>query len=175
LGTYAGERPRVHVSARAQVRPGRTGSRPGGGVCGQVIGGTDMVTAQRRRHAHGKGQRWADGERGSAHDEGLCSHDSWPKKGRALARRRVLSVWVPAANRSSATHVEQRNDTTARQRSTRGDDGSGTCMRPARLDGRLSSDGGSARRRDVGQRATYKQRAHMAQSSLGLKAGSTTR
>jgi hypothetical protein len=28
-----------------------------------------------------------DGEHGSAHDEGLCSHDSWPKKGRALARR----------------------------------------------------------------------------------------
>jgi hypothetical protein len=39
----------------------------------------------------------------------------------------VLSVWVQAANRSSATHVEQRNDTTARQRSARGDDGSSTC------------------------------------------------
>jgi hypothetical protein len=45
------------------------------------------------------------------------------------------------------THVEQRNDTTARQRSTLGDDGRGTCKRPARLDGRLSGDGGSARRR----------------------------
>jgi hypothetical protein len=32
-----------------------------------------------------------DGKRGSAHDEGLCSHDSWPKKGKALARWRVLS------------------------------------------------------------------------------------
>jgi hypothetical protein len=84
-------------------------------------------------------------------------------------------VWVPAANRSSATHVKQRNDSTARQRSARGDDSSGTCKRPARLDGRLSSDGGSARRRGAGQRATYKQRAQMARSSLGSKAGSTTR
>jgi hypothetical protein len=65
--------------------------------------------------------------------------------------------------------------TTARQRSARSDDGSGTCKRPARLDGRLSSDGGSARRCGAGQRVTYKQRAHMARSSLGSKAGSTTR
>jgi hypothetical protein len=60
----------------------------------------------------------------------------------------ALSVWVPAANRSSATHVEPRNDTTARQRSARGDDGSGTCKRPARLDDRLSSDDESARWRE---------------------------
>jgi hypothetical protein len=72
LGTYTGERPRVRVSARAQVWPVRTGSRPGGGVCRQVIGGAAMVTAQRRRHALGKG---------------LCSHDSRPKKGKALALR----------------------------------------------------------------------------------------
>jgi hypothetical protein len=70
---------------------------------------------------------------------------------------------------------EQRYDTIARQGSARGDDGSGTYKRPARLDGRLSSDGGSAQRRGAGQRATYKQRAHMARSSLGSKAGSTTR
>jgi hypothetical protein len=57
-------------------------------------------------------------------------------------------LWVPAANRSSVTHVEQRNDTTAWQWSARGDDGSGTCKRPARLDGRLSSDGRSVRRRE---------------------------
>jgi hypothetical protein len=70
---------------------------------------------------------------------------------------------------------KQRNDTTARQGSARGDDSSGTCKRPARLDGRLSSDGGSVWRHGAGQRATYKQRAHMARSSLGSKAGSTTR
>jgi hypothetical protein len=45
---------------------------------------------------------------------------------------------------------KQRNDTTARQGSARGDDGSVTCKRLARLDGRLSSDGGSARRRGAG-------------------------
>jgi hypothetical protein len=32
-----------------------------------------------------------DGKRGGAHDGGLCSHDSWPKRGKALARWRVLS------------------------------------------------------------------------------------
>jgi hypothetical protein len=34
-----------------------------------------------------KGHKQGDGKRGSAHDEGLCSHDTWPKKGRAFARR----------------------------------------------------------------------------------------
>jgi hypothetical protein len=34
-----------------------------------------------------KGQKQGDGKRGSAHDEGLCSPDCWPKKGRAFARR----------------------------------------------------------------------------------------
>jgi hypothetical protein len=37
------------------------------------------------------GQRQVDGKRGSAHDGGLCSHESWPKKGKALARWHVLS------------------------------------------------------------------------------------
>jgi hypothetical protein len=34
-----------------------------------------------------KVQKQGDGKRGSAHEEGLCSPDSWPKKGRAFARR----------------------------------------------------------------------------------------
>jgi hypothetical protein len=91
------------------------------------------------------------------------------------AERRRAVVWVPTASRNSATHVEQRNDTTTSQRSARSDDGSGTCKRPARLDGRLSSDGGSARWHGAGQRATAKQRAHKARPSLGSKVGSTTR
>jgi hypothetical protein len=106
----------------------------------------------------------------------VCAHTTpGQRKARPWLDGGVLSLWVPAANRSSATHVEQRNDTTAWQRSARGDDGSGTCKRPARLDGRLSSDGRSARRRGAGQRATYKQRAHKARSSLSSKVGSTTR
>jgi hypothetical protein len=56
-------------------------------VCGQNVGSTAMVMAQRRRHAHGKGQRRVDGKQGSVHDEGLSSHDSRPKKGKALAQR----------------------------------------------------------------------------------------
>jgi hypothetical protein len=39
------------------------------------------------------GQRRVDGKQGSAHDEGLCSHDSWPKKGKALALE-YARVWV---------------------------------------------------------------------------------
>jgi hypothetical protein len=91
LGINTGERPRGRMSARAQVRPGRIGPRPGGGVCGQNVGGIDMAMAQRRRHAYGKGRRRVDGKRGSMHDEGLSSHDSRPKKGKALVRWRVLS------------------------------------------------------------------------------------
>jgi hypothetical protein len=70
--SYAGEQPRVCMSARAQVRPGRTGPRPGGGVCGKNVGGAAVAMAQHRQHVH---------------DKGLCSHDSRPKKGRAFARR----------------------------------------------------------------------------------------
>jgi hypothetical protein len=120
-----------------------------------------VAMAQRRQHVH---------------DKGLCSHDSRPKKGRAFARRwHAQCVGADGEPELGVRSSEQRYDTIARQRSARGDDGSGTCKRPARLDGRLSSDGRSARRRCAGQRATHKQRAHMARSSLGSKAGSTTR
>jgi hypothetical protein len=79
----------------------------------------------------------------------VCAHTTpGQRKARPWLDGGVLSLWVPAANRSSATHVEQRNDTIAWKRSAHGDDDSGTCKRLARLDGRLSSDGGSARRRE---------------------------
>jgi hypothetical protein len=127
--------------------------------------------AKRRRHCCGDGTTPTTCAR-----QRVCAHTTpGQRKARPWLDGGVLSVRVPTANRSSVTHVEQRNDTTARQRSARGDDDSGTCKRPARLDGRLSSDGGSARRRGAGQRATCKQRAHKARSSLGSKAGSTTR
>jgi hypothetical protein len=87
-----------------------------------------MAMAQRRQHVHDKGHKQGGGKRGSAHDKGLCSPDSWPKKDRAFARRwcaqRVGADGEPElAVRSS----EQRYDTIARLGSARGDDGSGTC------------------------------------------------
>jgi hypothetical protein len=81
-----------------------------------------VAMAQHRRHALGKGQRQGDGKRGSVHDEGLCSHDSRPKKAGPWLDGACSAEWVSAANRSSATH-----DTTARQRSARDNDGSDTC------------------------------------------------
>jgi hypothetical protein len=127
------------VCARAQVRLGRTGPWPGGGVCGQNIGGTAVAMAQRRQHAH---------------DKGLFSHDSWPKKGKALARR-----WC--AQRVGAGGKPELGDT-RRYKGTAQSQGKGVraamtaaapAKRPARLDGRLSSDGGSMQRRGAGQRS----------------------
>jgi hypothetical protein len=84
--------------------------------------------AQRQQHVHNKGHKQGDGERGSAHNKGLCSPDSWPKKGRTFARRwcaqRVGADGEPELGVRSS---EQRYDTIARQGSARGDDGSGTC------------------------------------------------
>jgi hypothetical protein len=77
--------------------------------------------AQRRRYALGKGQRWVDGERGSVHDESLCSHDPWPKKGRALARRRVLSR-VGAGGKPKlvdARRTKERHNCKAKERARR--------------------------------------------------------
>jgi hypothetical protein len=113
LGTYAGERPRVCVSARARVRPGRTGPRPGGGVCGQHVGGTAVAVAQCRQHVH---------------DKGWCSHDPRPKKGRAFARRwRAQCVGNDGESELGVRSSGQGYDTIAGQGSARGDDGSGTC------------------------------------------------
>jgi hypothetical protein len=85
--------------------------------------------AQRQQHVHNQGHKQGDGERGSAHDKGLCSPDSWPKKDRAFARRWhaqcVGADGEPELGVRSSD--EQRYDTIARQGSARGDDGSGTC------------------------------------------------
>jgi hypothetical protein len=111
--------------------------------------------AKRRRHSRGDGttlttcaRQW-DRDRWTASGEvrttEVCAHTTpGLREARLWLDGACSAVWLPVANRSSATRVEQRNNTTARQRSARGDDGSGTCKRPARLDGRLSSDGGSA-------------------------------
>jgi hypothetical protein len=128
VGTYAGERPRVCMSAHAQVWPGRTGPRSGVGVCGQKVGGTAVAMAQRQQHVHDKGHKQGDGKRGSAHHKGLCSPDSWPKKGRAFTRRWcVQRVGIDGEPEPGVRSSGQRYDTIARQGSARGDDGSGTC------------------------------------------------
>jgi hypothetical protein len=121
-----------------------------------------------------KGQKQGDGKRGSAHDKGLCSPDSWPKKGRAFARR-WCAQRVGADSEPDSVCARRNKGTTrlqgkgARAAMT----AAAPAKRPARLDGRLSSDGGSARWRE--RAAGNIQRAHKARSSLGSKAGSTTR
>jgi hypothetical protein len=88
----------------------------------------------------------------------------------------VLSVWVPTASRNSACARRNKGTTPLQGKGAHAaTTAAAPVKRPARLDGRLSSDGGSARRRGAGQRSTNKQRAHKARSSLGSKAGSTAR
>jgi hypothetical protein len=96
------------------------------------------VRAKRRQHNRGDGttpttwaQQW-DKDRwtvsGGVCTTRVCAHTTpGQRKARPWLDGACSAVWVPAANRSSVTHVEQRNDTTARQGSARGDDGSGTC------------------------------------------------
>jgi hypothetical protein len=132
--------------------------------------------AQRQQHVHNQGHKQGDGERGSAHNKGLCSPDSWPQKGRAFTRRwRAQCVGVDGEPelgvRSSGQGTTRLQGKGARAATT----AAAPAKRPARLDGRLSSDGRSARRRDAGQRSSHNQRAHKARSSLGSTAGSTTR
>jgi hypothetical protein len=84
--------------------------------------------AQRQQHVHNKVHKQGDGEWGSAHDKGLCSPDSWPKKGRAFARRwRAQCVGADGEPEPGVRSSGQGYDTIAGQGSARGDDGSGTC------------------------------------------------
>jgi hypothetical protein len=83
--------------------------------------------AQRRQHVHDKGYKQGDGKRGNAHDKGLCSPDSWPKKGRAFTRRwRAQCVGADGEPELGVRSSGQRYGTIARQGSARGDDSSGT-------------------------------------------------
>jgi hypothetical protein len=141
------------------------------------VGGTAVAMAQRQQHVHVKGHKQGDGERGSAHDKGLCSPDSWPQKGRAFARRRrAQCVGVDGEPELGVRSSGQRYDTIAEQGSARGDDGSGTCKATG------SARWPALKRRRVCAAArcgtvviTHKQRAHKARSILGSKAGSTSR
>jgi hypothetical protein len=111
------------------------------------------------------------------HTTKVCAHPTpGPRKAGPSLDGGVLSVWVPTASRNSACARRNKGTTRLQGKGARAaTTAAAPAKRPARLDGRLSSDGGSARRRGAGQRATLKQRAHKARSSLGSKAGSTTK
>jgi hypothetical protein len=112
LGTYASERPRVRVSARARFD--------------QEEQGLDSVLVCAGKMSAAQPWRWHNADNMCM--TRVCAHTTpGQRKARPWLDGGMLGLWVPAANRSSATHAEQRNDTTARQRSARGDDGSGTC------------------------------------------------
>jgi hypothetical protein len=112
--------------------------------------------AQRRQQVHDKGHKQGDGERGCAHDKGLCSHNSWPKKAGPSLDGGVLSVWVPTASRNSACARRNKGTTQLQGKGARAAmTAAAPAKRPARLEDRLSSDGGSARRRDAGQRPSH--------------------
>jgi hypothetical protein len=105
--------------------------------------------AQRQQHVHNQRHKQGDGERGSAHDEGLCSHNSWPKKAGPSLDGGVLSVWVPTASRNSACARRNKGTTPLQGKGARAaKTAAAPAKRPARLDDRLSSDGGSARWRE---------------------------
>jgi hypothetical protein len=102
------------------------------------------------------GQRQGDDKPGSVHDEGLHSHNSRPKTGKVMARWRVLSRVGAGGkpNLGDARRTKERHNCKAKEHAAM--TAAAPAKRPAQLDGRLSSDGGSARRRGAGQRATYK-------------------
>jgi hypothetical protein len=114
---------------------------------------------------------------GEVHTTKVCAHPTpGPRKAGPSLDGGVLSVWVPTASRNSACARRDKGTARLQGKGARAaTTAAAPAKRPARLDDRLSSDGGSAWRRDAGQQATHKQRAHRARSSLGSKAGSTTR
>jgi hypothetical protein len=145
------------------------------------------VRVKGRRHRRGDGTmptictRQRDRNRvttsGEVHTTRVCAHPTpGPRKAGPLLDGGVLSVWVPTVSRNSACARQNKGTTPLQGKGARAaTTAAAPAKRLARLDGRLSSDGGSARRRGGGQQATHKQRAHKARSSLGSKAGSTTR
>jgi hypothetical protein len=129
------------------------------------------VQASHRRHSHGDGTTPT-----------TCARQGFVLTRLQAKERQGLGSTVACSASGCRRQTGARRHTS--NKGTTQLQGNGACAamtaaapakRPARLDGRLSSDGGSARRRGAGQRATQKQRAHMARSSLGSKAGSTTR
>jgi hypothetical protein len=143
------------------------------------------VQATRRWHSRGDGTmptictRQRDRNRVTASGEvrttRVCAHTTPGPKRQGLRSMVVCSACGCRRQARTRRALVGTRSTRCKARSARVAVGSGTCKRLARLDDRLSSDGGSAQRRGAGQRSTNKQRAHKARSSLGSKVGSTTR
>jgi hypothetical protein len=99
LGTYAGERPRVCVSARAQVRPGRQCLDPV-----LVCAGKRSAAQPWRWHNADNMCTTRDKNRvsGEVHTTKVCAHTTpGPRKAGPSLDSGVLSVWVPTASRNS--------------------------------------------------------------------------
>jgi hypothetical protein len=132
------------------------------------------VRASRRRHSRGDGTmptictRQRDINRVTASGEvrttRVCAHMTpGPRKAGPSLDGGGFSVWVPTASRNSVCARRNKGTTPLQGKGARAaTTAAAPAKQPARLDGRLSSDGGSARRRGAGQRSSHKQRAHTA-------------
>jgi hypothetical protein len=126
------------------------------------------VRATRRRHSRGDGTkptictRQRDRNRvpesRGVHTTRVCAHTTpGQRKAGPSLDGGVLSVWVPTASRNPACARRNKGTTRLQGKGARAaTTAAAPAKRPARLDGRLSSDGGSARRRGAGQRASHK-------------------
>jgi hypothetical protein len=87
---------------------------------------------------------------GEVHTTKVCAHPTpGPRKAGPSLDGGVLSVWVSTANRNSACARRNRGSTQLQGKGARAaKTAAAPAKRPARLDDRLSSDGGSARWRE---------------------------
>jgi hypothetical protein len=89
------------------------------------------------------------------HDKGFAHTTPGQRTAEPSLDGGVLSVWVPTASRNSVCARRNKGTTPLQGKGARAaTTAAAPAKRPARLDGRLSSDGGSARRRGAGQRST---------------------
>jgi hypothetical protein len=87
---------------------------------------------------------------GEVHTTKVCAHPTpGPRKAGPSLDGGVLSVWVPTASRNSACARRNKGTTRLQGKGARAaTTAAAPAKRPARLDDRLSSDGGSARWRE---------------------------
>jgi hypothetical protein len=89
------------------------------------------------------------------HDKGFAHTTPGQRTAEPSLDGGVLSVWVPTASRNSVCARRNKGTTPLQGKGARAaTTAAAPAKRPARLDGRLSSDGGSARRRGAGQWST---------------------